>query len=112
MWIIALICSCVGAFIIFASFFYKSVEQQTAIAIIGVAVAVIPYCIVRSLVELITIKKNKLMCSQTLYPPESKKCPECGEKILNKALNCIFCGYKFNLNDIKRNDQKNILTNE
>jgi hypothetical protein len=106
MWVIALICSCVGAFIFLASFFYKSAEQQTASAVIGVAFAVIPYCILRSLSEFTTRKENKIVYSQTQSLRKIKKCPECGEDIFNKAISCIFCGHKFNLDDIKKNEQK------
>jgi predicted RNA-binding Zn-ribbon protein involved in translation (DUF1610 family) len=100
MWIIALICSCAGALIILTSFFYKTAVQQTTVVAIGIAVTVIPYCIVRSLTEIINEKKRKkVMYSQTRYQRETKKCPECGEDILNKALSCIFCGHKYNLDD-------------
>jgi predicted RNA-binding Zn-ribbon protein involved in translation (DUF1610 family) len=44
-------------------------------------------------------KTKKVMYSQTRYQRETKKCPECGEDILNKALSCIFCGHKYNLDD-------------
>lgn len=109
MWVITLIFSCVGALIFLTSFFYKSAEQQTASAVIGIAFAVIPYCIARSLSKLITRRNNKSIYSQTQSLREIKKCPECGEIILNKAISCIFCGHKFNLDDIKRNEQTNSL---
>jgi predicted Zn-ribbon and HTH transcriptional regulator len=106
MWVIALISSCVGALIFLTSFFYKTAEQQAASAVIGVAFAVIPYCIIRSFLELIRKRKNKLINPQLQSLIEIRKCPECGENILNKAISCIFCGYKFNLDDIKRNEQE------
>ena len=43
-----------------------------------------------------------MIWSDNLYQVELKKCPQCGEDILNKAINCIFCGYMYNLDYIQR----------
>ena len=106
MWIVTIIGSCIGAFIIIISFILNLAVQKGATAI-GISLAVIPYCIARSVTELKKKKNdNKLVNPQTFYQKETKKCPKCAEVVAKRALNCIFCGHKFDWEEILKQDHK------
>ena len=106
MWIITIIGSFLGALIILISLSLNLALQQTTAAI-GIAFAIIPYCMARSLSELKKEKeKNKSPYSQTYYQRERKKCPKCGEIVADEALNCIFCDHEFDLEEIVRQEHE------
>lgn len=84
LWFLAVIGAVIGALIMFFGVSAaKSAPQEAAIAAIGIASAVIPYCLARAVAAI------ESMNSLEKY---NESCPECKEVVRSDALKCKHCG--------------------
>ena len=94
LWVLTIVGSLLGGFIVFLGVFATNgAPQEAAAAAIGVACAVIPYCIARAVSELSEPVESDKKLSMGLAP-----CPDCAKPVSLEAAICPRCGRLFKEN--------------
>ena len=95
LWVITTICSVLGALTaVIGILAANGAPQEAAAAAMGVAFAVIPYCLARavseSMVALPTTEAQPKVASENYSP-----CKKCSESIIHNSKICRFCNTKY-----------------